>query len=201
MTTIQRGAFILATCVLFAIIALAATNALTKKRILETQKQWRQKTLFAILPDTTFDQDPLSNEHFIRTDALSMSGPVPVYPVFVEEKPYAAILTLDAPDGYNGNIRILLGIRVDGVVLGARVLEHHETPGLGDDIELKRSDWILGFNGKSLNTSPTEDWTVRKLGGTFDAFTGATITPRAVINAVHRALRWFENNTMQVFQP
>ncbi|WP_295543984.1 electron transport complex subunit RsxG [uncultured Thiohalocapsa sp.] len=93
--------------------------------------------------------------------------------------------------GYAGPIRVLLGIGADGRVLGARVLSHTETPGLGDKIEVARDDWILRFDGKSLGEPPPERWAVQKDGGDFDQFSGATITPRAVVRAVKRGLERF----------
>jgi electron transport complex protein RnfG len=86
---------------------------------------------------------------------------------------------------------VLLGVDADGRVLGARVLSHAETPGLGDKIEVARDDWILSFDGKSLGEPPRERWAVRKDGGDFDQFSGATITPRAVVSAVKSGLELF----------
>lgn len=100
------------------------------------------------------------------------------------------ILPVVTRQGYNGEIRLLVGIDQQQRITGVRVTQHKETPGLGDDIERQRSDWITTFNGLSLNSLPPGGWAVRKDGGNFDAFTGATITPRAVVNAVHRALSY-----------
>jgi len=104
------------------------------------------------------------------------------------------ILPAVAPDGYSGDIRLLIGVDRGGLVTGVRVLEHHETPGLGDPIEARRSDWIHRFTGLSLGRPPLAQWRVKKDGGMFDQFTGATITPRAVVGAVRRALQEFEQN-------
>ena len=89
---------------------------------------------------------------------------------------------------------MIIGINFDGTVAGVRVVEHRETPGLGDKIDLKKSDWILGFNGKSLLNPQQSDWKVKKEGGDFDQFTGATITPRAVVNQILKSLQYFEND-------
>ena len=104
------------------------------------------------------------------------------------------ILPSIAPDGYSGNIELIVGIRADGTLTGVRVVSHRETPGLGDKIELRIDDWILDFTGKSLAEPPVQRWEVRKDGGDFDQFTGATITPRAVIHALQRTLTFFEQN-------
>ena len=102
-------------------------------------------------------------------------------------KPVAAVLETTAPDGYSGAIQLLVGADFNGTVLGTRVTEHHETPGLGDKIELRLSDWITHFAGKKISGADDAHWAVKKDGGDFDQFTGATITPRAVVNAVKRA--------------
>ncbi|EQC1350519.1 electron transport complex subunit RsxG, partial [Escherichia coli] len=103
------------------------------------------------------------------------------------DKPVAAVLETTAPDGYSGAIQLLVGADFNGTVLGTRVTEHHETPGLGDKIELRLSDWITHFAGKKISGADDANWAVKKDGGDFDQFTGATITPRAVVNAVKRA--------------
>ena len=109
------------------------------------------------------------------------------------------VLKFKAVNGYNGNIELLAGIRSDGTLLGVRVTRHKETPGLGDAIEAEKSDWILGFSGKSLGRPATAQWTVERDGGAFDQFTGATITPRAVVEAVRDALAYFEANRDYLF--
>jgi len=106
----------------------------------------------------------------------------------------AAIIPAITQDGYSGAISMIIGINFDGTVAGVRVVEHRETPGLGDKIDLKKSDWILGFNGKSLLNPQQSDWKVKKEGGDFDQFTGATITPRAVVNQILKSLQYFEND-------
>jgi len=113
---------------------------------------------------------------------------------WVDGRPDALVLNVIAPDGYSGDIDLLVGIGADGTLHGVRVIRHRETPGLGDDIERQRSDWITRFDGLSLDTVPAAGWAVRAHGGRFDAFTGATITPAAVVGAVHRALRWVEDH-------
>lgn len=104
-----------------------------------------------------------------------------------------------APDGYNGNIRLLLGIDFNSTILGVRVISHKETPGLGDPIEIEKSNWILGFNQKSLQRPDNEGWAVKRDGGDFDQFTGATISPRAVVKAVHTALLYFDAHKQALF--
>lgn len=199
MSQIQRASVTLAVCVLIAVVALSMTHGLTKNRIALTKHQWLTKSLQAVLPDGPFDNDPLHSMHTVQAEALGGEQAVEVYPVYKDNKPYAAVLTIVAPNGYNGDIRLLLGLTADGTIIGARVTDHSETPGLGDDLELKRSDWINDFSTKSLTNTTSKNWNVRPEGGSFDAFTGATITPRAVVHAIFRALRWFDNNQRRVF--
>jgi electron transport complex protein RnfG len=111
----------------------------------------------------------------------------------------AAVLASIAPDGYAGTIKLLVGINYDGSIAGVRVVSHKETPGLGDAIEAERSDWILGFNGHSLREPGEERWKVKKDGGIFDQFSGATITPRAIVAAVHNTLSYYQNNREALF--
>src|SRR5690606_38890243 len=132
-------------------------------------------------------------------DALGSKEYVTVYRAYRQGAPVAALFMIVAPDGYSGSIKMLLGVWADGRVAGVRVLAHKETPGLGDKIELARADWILSFNGKSIGQPPLEGWAVKADGGVFDQFTGATITPRAVVGAVKRALLYFNTHREQLF--
>jgi len=116
-------------------------------------------------------------------------------------EPVAAVLTSVAPDGYSGSIKILIAVYADGSLSGVRVISHKETPGLGDKIDAQRDDWILQFAGLSLSSPDKSRWKVKKDGGDFDQFTGATITARAVVNAIKRTLEFFEANQDKLFIP
>jgi electron transport complex protein RnfG len=100
------------------------------------------------------------------------------------------ILPATARDGYSGDIELLVGVTADGEIAGARVVSHKETPGLGDGIDTKKSPWIMSFDGTSLVSPSQPDWGVKKDGGAFDQFTGATVTPRAVVAAIRRTLEY-----------
>ena len=102
--------------------------------------------------------------------------------------------------GYAGEIRLMMGVDASGKVLGVRVLAHKETPGLGDKIEVKKGDWIERFSGLSLGNPPVERWKVKKDGGQFDQFAGATITPRGVVAAIRRGLEFFSANRDRLTQ-
>jgi electron transport complex protein RnfG len=124
---------------------------------------------------------------------LGLSNPQEAFIAKQDGVPVTLILPVVAPEGYSGPIRLIVGIDVNGDIRGVRVIEHKETPGLGDKISLKKSDWVLGFDGKSLSNTTEEGWRVKKDGGDFDQLTGATITPRAIVKAVHLALQYYSH--------
>jgi electron transport complex protein RnfG len=111
----------------------------------------------------------------------------------------AAIFNSIAPNGYSGKIHLLVGVFADGSVAGVRAVKHSETPGLGDAIETQKSDWIFSFNDRSLSSPVPSNWLVKKDGGDFDQFTGATITPRAIVLAVKNTLLYYQQNADSIF--
>ena len=164
----------------------AAINLITKSTIAE-QAVLQQKALFdQVLPADRYNNTLQDSCFLVNAPALG-KGTHRIYIARQDDKPIAAILEATAPDGYSGAIQLLGGADFSGTILGTRVTEHHETPGLGDKIELRLSDWITGFSGKKIQGDNDSHWAVKKDGGDFDQFTGATITPRAVVNAVKRA--------------
>jgi electron transport complex protein RnfG len=187
----------------FAIVGttlVALTFTGTKAIIAQNEQDALLKHLHALVPADRYDNQ-LSEDTIQVTDseALGTSEPVPVYRARKQGQPVALFATPVAPDGYSGPIRLLIGVYADGTLAGVRVLNHQETPGLGDAIELGRSNWILSFTGQSLGNPASEDWAVTKDGGAFDQFTGATITPRAVVKAVHNFLVYFETHRERLF--
>ena len=164
----------------------AAINLVTKSTIAK-QAVLQQKALFdQVLPADRYNNTLQDSCFLVNAPALG-KGAHRIYIARQDDKPVAAILEATAPDGYSGAIQLLVGADFSGTVLGTRVTEHHETPGLGDKIELRLSDWINHFSGKTIGAENDAHWAVKKDGGDFDQFTGATITPRAVVNAVKRA--------------
>lgn len=164
----------------------AAINLMTKTTI-DEQAAIQQKALFdQVLPADRYNNRLQDRCVVVSAPALG-KGEHRVYIAEQDGTPVAAVLETTAPDGYSGAIQLLVGADFNGTVLGTRVTEHHETPGLGDKIELRLSDWITGFSGKKIQGDNDSHWAVKKDGGDFDQFTGATITPRAVVNAVRRA--------------
>ncbi|XTZ36665.1 electron transport complex subunit RsxG [Salmonella enterica] len=164
----------------------AAIDHLTKTTIAE-QATLQQKALFDQVVPTDSYNNVLQQSCYLVSDPALGKGQHRIWIAKKSEQPVAAIIEATAPDGYSGAIQLLVGADFSGTILGVRVTEHHETPGLGDKIELRLSDWITYFSGKKI-TGPTDaHFAVKKDGGDFDQFTGATITPRAVVNAAKRA--------------
>lgn len=195
---VLRPGLLLALLAALGVGLLAGVHALTAERIATQERLVLIERLEQVLPQARYDNDPLGDARTIRAqDVLGHDRPVRIFRARLGDSVSAVVLETVAPDGYNGDIHLLIGIDRDGSVLGARVLKHRETPGLGDPIEARRSDWILDFTGRALGDPPLARWTVRPDGGEFDAFTGATITPRAVTRALARALVLFETRREQ----
>ncbi|APU29553.1 electron transport complex subunit RsxG [Pseudomonas chengduensis] len=182
---------------LFAIGTVGSVALLqqgTATRIAAAEREAQVRALAEILPAGSYDNHLLDNRIELNAPKLGHRSPQSAYLALKGDQPSALILPVTAPDGYSGAIHLLVGIFADGRLAGVRVLGHKETPGLGDKIELAKSDWVRSFEGKSL-TDPGEDgWAVKKDRGEFDQFAGATITPRAVVKAVHGALHYFDKH-------
>jgi len=180
---------------LFAIVTVGAVTLLqqgTAERIQAAERAAQVRALGEILPAGSYDNHLLDDSVPIQDRLLGNKSPLPAYVAIRDGRPSAVILQAIAPDGYSGAIHLLVGIHADGRVAGVRVIGHRETPGLGDKIELAKSRWIRSFEGKSLSSPEADGWAVKKDRGEFDQFAGATITPRAVVGAVHRALQYFD---------
>ncbi len=171
---------------------VALTEDATRDRIEANERAFLLRTLNDVLPPDRYDNDLFNDTIQVSdTELLGTREPATVYRAYRDGRPEAVILTPVAPDGYSGVIRLLVGIDAEGRVTGVRATAHRETPGLGDAIEAERSGWILKFEGRSLGDPPLARWAVRRDGGEFDQFTGATVTPRAVVKAVRNALVYF----------
>lgn len=173
---------------LLALVALLCTGVssgiyfLTKGKIDEAVAKQQQALLSEILPSNYYDNDIMANCKMPDSREIDK-----ICTALLQDKINAYVIEATAPDGYSGNIRLLFGMTVEGEILGVRVLEHKETPGLGDKIETRISNWILSFNHKKISQDNLADWAVKKDGGKFDQFAGATITPRAIVNQVKRS--------------
>jgi len=179
---------------------LAGVNELTHQRIDVQEKLRVLKQLNEVVPTASFNNDLLADVIEIRDETFfPHQDAVKVYRARMNGQAVAVMMIVIAPDGYNGDIRLLEGIGTDGRILGVRIISHRETPGLGDLIDLEKSNWILGFNHKSLQYPNHDGWAVKRDGGEFDQFTGATVSPRAVIKAVHSSLLYFKANQRLLF--
>lgn len=171
------------------------TEGMTADQIKTNEKLALQFSLSTILPAKHYDNDltssviTLSADNLLGTTKNSLA-----YIARKNNKVIAIIFNAIAPNGYNGKIHLLIGVYTNGEIAGVRVVKHKETPGLGDGIEEKRSDWILSFDKHSLDSLSTKQWHVKRDGGQFDQFTGATITPRAIVKAVHNSLLYFKQH-------
>jgi len=190
-----KHAIVLGGFSLVATLLLAVAYGLTKEPIEKSELEDLRHSLEQVIPESIHDNNPASDTLKLQVDGA---------PLLVYRASKAGHVTGVAFEtsrrGYSGEIRVLLGIDENGKLLGARVLKHTETPGLGDKIEVTRSDWITRFTGKSLGDPPEAQWAVKKDGGPFDQFAGATITPRAVVNAIRDGLRLFAANRQTLLE-
>lgn len=190
---ISKNSLLLA---LFAVVvagSLALTEIGTREQRDASLRKVKSKALNEVIPATLRDNVLLDD--FITTkdtQYLRLKKPQKIYIARLGGKVTGFILPTRTPNGYGGAINSIVGINTQGEILGVRIISHTETPGLGDKIELKKSDWVLSFNGKSLKNTEESKWAVQKDRGEFDQFTGATITPRAVVDSVYKALQYFE---------
>lgn len=168
---------------------VSLTYVLTSPAIKEQERLNTYKKVTQVLDDTKFNNDPLMDCVYIENQDITGSlNKLPVYRARLDNAPYALVFQTETKQGYNGLIRLLVAVDKQGEVQGVRTVSHTETPGLGDKIELAKSDWVLSFNGKSVDDENDPHWFVKKDGGDFDQFTGATITPRAIVNQLRSSL-------------
>jgi len=195
---VPRTALTLGILVGIALLLVLGVDRGTQPQVETTRARALERTVVEVLPaagnERSVQGAPAPERIVPAPDATEAYAPRWIEWRRVDGRPAGLVMSVIAPDGYNGDITLLAGVRMDGTIGGVRVTDHRETPGLGDDIERRRSDWITRFDGLSLDTVPPSDWAVRRHGGRFDAFTGATITPQAVVDAVHGALSWVERH-------
>ncbi len=178
------GLLFIFTVVSIFFVSLTQTN--TEDVITYNEKQLLIQRLGELVGG--YSNDILADKYTKTLELHKVTQVVNIYPAKNNHKIFAHLIEHTYPNGYNGDIRLLTGIGVDKKLLGVRVITHKETPGLGDKIELKKSNWIEQFLGLSLSNPSKKNWKVKRDGGTFDAFTGATITPRAIITATYQVL-------------
>jgi electron transport complex protein RnfG len=171
----------------------------TRDDIAMRQAEDLKASLSQVLPDEIHDNDLLSDVITLPT-GKDDKEPIKVYRAHLDGRISAVAYEVSAI-GYAGPVTSIMGVDADGNVLGVRVISHAETPGLGDKIEISRSNWITSFNQHSLKNTTPAQWHVKKDGGEFDQFTGATITPRAVVKSVYEGLQTFERNRNELLRP
>ena len=188
---------------IFAVVGtgfVALTEDTTRDLIAENERRVLLRNLYALLPEHKLDNDIASDTRQVgASPLLGTETESTAYRARLNGEPVAVVFNSIAPNGYNGKIHLLIGIYSDGSLAGVRAVKHSETPGLGDAIEVRKSDWILGFNDKSLDNPTPGKWAVKRDGGEFDQFTGATITPRAIVQAVKNTLQYYHQNADRIF--
>ena len=178
---------------------LAYTFEITKDNIAQNEMQAKRELIQQALPKALYDNDVAQDAVLLPpTPELGTTYASQAYRARLGGVPAALVLEAIAPDGYSGKINLLIAIQSNGEVVGVRVVSHKETPGLGDYIEIAKSTWIKQFDHAMLGPNAAA-WQVKKDGGRFDYMSGATITPRAVVKAVHKALRYYEQHGSAIF--
>ena len=196
-----RSAASLALVAVIGTALLAGVDRLTKTRIAEQEKRAVLDQLGQLISPDLYNNELQQDLFSFQDDLYFPKGQTVIaYRARLDGKAVAVVLKMAAVNGYNGKINLLVGINENGTLCGVRVTSHKETPGLGDAIEVERNDWILGFYGRALDNPPLDGWAVKRDGGEFDQFTGATVTPRAVVEAVRLALEFFEKHKSFLFE-
>ena len=198
-TIIKTGAT-LAVIAAICTTLVAATYQLTRDRIVANEKAMLEQSLQPALAGTAYEGNVSESRLVIQPPHdLPGNDAALIYRVYAQDKPVAALFAVTARDGFSGLIRILVGVTFDGTITGARILQHRETPGLGDKIESAKSDWIFQFDGRSMGNPEATGWAIRNDGGEFDQLTGASVTPRAVVGAIRDTLLYFDAHRDEIF--
>lgn len=197
LTAIRKNGLTLAifACATTGLVAL--TQYLTEDQIKQQERKQLLSVLNQVIPETMHDNALTQACTMVSSPELGAYA-MPAYIATKNGEPTAIAIESIAPDGYNGEIKVITGIDNEGKILGTRVLSQKETPGLGDKIDLRVSDWILSFTGKEVTEANWNSWRVRKDGGDFDQFTGATITPRAVVKVVRNTVNYVNNTRDEI---
>ena len=199
--SISRNSVLLAIFAVCTTLLIAGTYLSTRDQIALEKRRAEEKALLQIVPRERHDNSMLDETLPVGPESkgLGLKEDKRIYIARQGDEIVAAIIPARAPDGYTGAIDLIVGVNVDGSIAGVRALAHKETPGLGDKVDIKKSDWVLGFNGRSLENPELAGWAVQKDKGVFDQFTGATITPRAVVAATLRVLQFAQANHAALF--
>lgn len=200
MNSVVKSGITLAVIAGLCTALVALTYTATAARIEANEQAWLERSLQPALSGLFFDSGVTESMMTIPPPHdLPGSEAAIVYRVYAEDTPVAALFVVSARDGYAGPIRVLVGVDVSGAVTGVHVLEHRETPGLGDRVESGKSDWVHQFDGRSLVDPSPSGWAIKRDGGQFDQLTGASVTPRAIVKAIRDTLLYFEAHREEVF--
>ena len=201
------NALVLGALATVATLLLALAHHLAQPAIAAAEREAREQVMWQAVAGSHEDLhlDAVAVPDRYRTllglPALELAAEGGELYIVRRQQTAVALIVPVMAQGYGGPIALVVGLDIHGVLTGVRVLSHRETPGLGDAIELRKSNWILGFNGKSLGNPAEDAWRIKKDGGHFDGLTGATVTPRAVVQQVHHALRYFAEDSARLLAP
>jgi electron transport complex protein RnfG len=198
----RKSSLLLGFYALIGVLFVATVHLLTRDKIAENQRILLQQKWNEVLDISRYANDLNTAKRPLSATESGLAEDAIVYLARAKDKsPVAAIFNVTTMQGYNGAITLLVAVNYDDKKLtGVRVVQHKETPGLGDKIEAKKNDWILSFKGKYLTDPEIKSWAVKRDGGEFDQFTGATITPRAIVDVVENVLIYAHNNMQQLFK-
>ena len=191
---ILKSGMLLLIFTMVSVLFVSLTQDTTQEKIQYNEEQLLIKRLAELVSD--YDNDILKEKYDQVLTLHGINQTIGIYPAKRNGQTFAYLVEHTYPNGYNGSIRLLTGISIDETLLGVRVVAHKETPGLGDKIETRKSDWIKQFTGLSLSNPTQDNWKVKRDGGVFEAFTGATITPRAIVSASYQVLELFNKKAL-----
>ena len=198
---LKYQSYVLAGFALAASILLGFADLVTKQAIQLRLEEDLKASLEEVIPAGLYDNNLLTDTVTVDSAESNLgNAQTLVYLAKKQGEVNAVSFKFTAPDGYAGPIYLVIGIGKNGEILGVRIISHTETPGLGDKIEIKKSPWVLSFNGKSLDNVSFEEFNVKKDGGVFDQFAGATITPRKVVQAIRRGLEFFKAHRDEILK-
>jgi len=198
--SIWQGGIILGALAALCTALVATTHHYAEPLIKANEQAFLEESLKPVLGGIKYQNEIKKSMLTLPLPhGLPGNEPAVIYRIYADGVPAAALFVVSAPDGFAGPIKILIGVRMDGSITTVRILQHHETPGLGDGIDASKSDWQLQFDNASLTAPDRKSWSIRRDGGVFDQLTGASITPRAIIRAIKETLEYFEANTKEIF--
>ena len=196
----KKAGLSLAFFALISVLFVSITDRLTRDKIIQNNAMMLLQALNEVVSPSVYDNKMLESKTLLSPTETGLTKEVTVYFATKNNAPIATIFEVTTLQGYNGTIKVLIGVNYKNQTLsGVRIIQHKETPGLGDKMELEKSNWVLSFNGKSLKNPTQERWQIKKDGGDFDQFTGATITPRAIVNIIRSTLLYSQNHLSKLF--